>query len=93
MKLNQITDNKGARKTRTRVGRGIGSGLGKTAGRGGKGQENREDDGFHGNKRRRKTPGGWFVAFHRKFRTGDDVVTAVSGKCRRRGVWRCSKPG
>lgn len=38
MKLNQISDNAGAKKARKRVGRGIGSGLGKTAGRGGKGQ-------------------------------------------------------
>src|SRR3954452_14564704 len=37
MKLNDIRDNKGARKSRVRVGRGIGSGLGKTAGRGQKG--------------------------------------------------------
>ncbi len=38
MKLNEIYDNEGARKGRTRVGRGIGSGKGKTSGRGGKGQ-------------------------------------------------------
>jgi large subunit ribosomal protein L15 len=41
MKLNEIRDNKGARKSRVRVGRGIGSGLGKTAGRGQKGQKSR----------------------------------------------------
>ncbi|HEY6858176.1 MAG TPA: 50S ribosomal protein L15 [Pseudolabrys sp.] len=38
MKLNQIADRAGARKKRTRLGRGIGSGMGKTGGRGGKGQ-------------------------------------------------------
>lgn len=38
MRLNEIKDNPGARKMRVRVGRGIGSGLGKQAGRGGKGQ-------------------------------------------------------
>jgi large subunit ribosomal protein L15 len=38
MRLNQLSDNPGARKARMRVGRGIGSGKGKTAGRGGKGQ-------------------------------------------------------
>jgi large subunit ribosomal protein L15 len=38
MRLNQIRDNSGARKFRVRIGRGIGSGLGKTGGRGGKGQ-------------------------------------------------------
>jgi large subunit ribosomal protein L15 len=38
MKLNEISDNAGARRERTRIGRGIGSGKGKTGGRGGKGQ-------------------------------------------------------
>jgi large subunit ribosomal protein L15 len=38
MKLNQLSDNAGARKGRMRIGRGIGSGKGKTGGRGGKGQ-------------------------------------------------------
>src|SRR5215468_3953673 len=38
MKLNEISDNAGARQGRMRVGRGIGSGKGKTGGRGGKGQ-------------------------------------------------------
>ena len=41
MKLNEIKDNKGARKSRVRVGRGIGSGVGKTGGRGQKGQKSR----------------------------------------------------
>lgn len=41
MQLNEISDNKGARKARTRVGRGIGSGKGKTCGRGHKGQKSR----------------------------------------------------
>ena len=41
MKLNDLRDNPGARKSRVRVGRGIGSGLGKTAGRGQKGQKSR----------------------------------------------------
>jgi large subunit ribosomal protein L15 len=38
VKLNQIADRAGARKKRMRIGRGIGSGMGKTGGRGGKGQ-------------------------------------------------------
>src|SRR6201996_8506045 len=38
MKLSEIADNAGSRKKRMRVGRGIGSGKGKQAGRGGKGQ-------------------------------------------------------
>ena len=51
MKLNDIRDNPGARKGRIRVGRGIGSGLGKTAGRGQKGQKSRSGvavKGFEG---------------------------------------------
>jgi large subunit ribosomal protein L15 len=51
MKLNEIKDNKGARKDRVRVGRGIGSGLGKTAGRGQKGAKARSGvaiNGFEG---------------------------------------------
>jgi len=41
MKLNELRDNEGARKARMRVGRGIGSGKGKTSGRGVKGQKAR----------------------------------------------------
>ena len=41
MKLNELTDNAGARPSKMRVGRGIGSGKGKTAGRGHKGQKSR----------------------------------------------------
>src|SRR3982751_286802 len=41
MKLNELSDNQGARKGRMRVGRGIGSGKGKTAGRGHKGAKAR----------------------------------------------------
>ena len=51
MKLNEIKDNDGSRKGRMRVGRGIGSGKGKTAGRGQKGQKSREGvsiNGFEG---------------------------------------------
>jgi large subunit ribosomal protein L15 len=51
MKLNQIADRPGARKTRMRIGRGIGSGMGKTGGRGGKGQTARSGvriKGFEG---------------------------------------------
>lgn len=45
MRLNTLKPAKGARKDRTRVGRGIGSGLGKTAGRGHKGQHARSGKG------------------------------------------------
>lgn len=41
MKLNELRDNPGARPEKKRVGRGIGSGLGKTSGRGVKGQKAR----------------------------------------------------
>ena len=41
MKLNQLAGREGSRKNRMRVGRGIGSGKGKTAGRGTKGQKSR----------------------------------------------------
>jgi len=46
MKLNTLQPDVGSRPSRTRVGRGIGSGLGKTAGRGHKGQKARSG-GFH----------------------------------------------
>jgi large subunit ribosomal protein L15 len=46
MKLNTIQPEEGAKHSKRRVGRGIGSGLGKTAGRGHKGQKSRSG-GFH----------------------------------------------
>lgn len=51
MKLNELSDNSGARKSAMRVGRGIGSGKGKTAGSGHKGQKARSGvaiNGFEG---------------------------------------------
>lgn len=51
MRLNEIKDREGARKARLRIGRGIGSGVGKTGGRGGKGQTARSGvaiGGFEG---------------------------------------------
>lgn len=51
MRLNEISDNQGATKNRIRIGRGIGSGKGKTGGRGGKGQTARSGvaiNGFEG---------------------------------------------
>ncbi|MEX3008872.1 50S ribosomal protein L15 [Hoeflea sp. TYP-13] len=51
MKLNELRDNEGATKGRKRVGRGIGSGKGKTGGRGVKGQKSRSGvaiNGFEG---------------------------------------------
>jgi large subunit ribosomal protein L15 len=51
MRLNELKDNPGSRKLRVRIGRGIGSGVGKTGGRGGKGQTARSGvriGGFEG---------------------------------------------
>ena len=51
MKLNEITDNEGSTHSRKRLGRGIGSGSGKTGGRGVKGQKSRSGvaiNGFEG---------------------------------------------
>jgi len=51
MKLHELADRPGARKKRARIGRGIGSGMGKTGGRGGKGQTARSGvriKGFEG---------------------------------------------
>ena len=45
MKLNELSPPKGSRKTRKRLGRGVGSGKGKTAGRGTKGQNSRSGGG------------------------------------------------
>jgi large subunit ribosomal protein L15 len=73
MRLNDIRDNPGARKTRVRVGRGIGSGLGKTAGRGGKGQTARAGvriNGFEGGQMpiyRRLPKRGFNVPFPKKY--------------------------
>ena len=45
MKLHELAPAAGSKKTRTRVGRGLGSGLGKTSGRGQKGQNSRSGGG------------------------------------------------
>ncbi|MCJ7771619.1 MAG: 50S ribosomal protein L15 [Desulfobacterales bacterium] len=45
MKLNELSPSKGSRKTRKRLGRGVGSGSGKTAGRGSKGFNSRSGGG------------------------------------------------
>ena len=48
MKLNEIRDNKGARKSLMRVARGVGSGKGRTGGRGIKGQKSRTGVAIYG---------------------------------------------
>lgn len=69
--LNTIKDRDGARKSSKRIGRGIGSGKGKTSGRGGKGQTARSGvsiNGFEGgqNPIYRRLPKRGFVNIHRK---------------------------
>ncbi|GAB5471697.1 MAG: 50S ribosomal protein L15 [Rhodospirillales bacterium] len=48
MRLNEISDNAGARRPRRRVGRGIGSGMGKTSSRGQKGAKSRSGSSIKG---------------------------------------------
>jgi large subunit ribosomal protein L15 len=71
MRLNQIKDNEGSRKERVRVGRGIGSGMGKQGGRGGKGQTARSGvrlGGFEGGQMplHRRLPKRGFNKINRK---------------------------
>ena len=71
MRLNEINDNEGALKRRVRVGRGIGSGVGKTAGRGVKGQKSRTGvaiKGFEGGQMPlyRRLPKRGFTKYRRK---------------------------
>ncbi|MEE2980484.1 MAG: 50S ribosomal protein L15 [Pseudomonadota bacterium] len=76
MKLNELSDIDGSRKARRRVGRGIGSGKGTTAGRGDKGQKSRSGvalGGFEGGQMplfRRLPKRG----FHNPFRKHFEVV-------------------
>jgi large subunit ribosomal protein L15 len=71
MRLNDIKDNAGARKFRVRIGRGIGSGVGKQGGRGGKGQTARTGvaiGGFEGGQMplHRRLPKRGFKKYNRK---------------------------
>ncbi len=71
MRLNEIKDKVGARKERVRIGRGIGSGVGKTGGRGGKGQTARSGvaiGGFEGGQMplHRRLPKRGFNKWQRK---------------------------
>lgn len=70
LKLNNIRDNRGARQKTKLLGRGIGSGLGKTSGRGGKGQTARSGvslNGFEGGQTPlyRRLPKRGFINVHR----------------------------
>lgn len=71
MKLNELHDNDGARKSAMRVGRGIGSGKGKTAGSGHKGQKARSGvaiNGFEGGQMPiyRRLPKRGFTSINKK---------------------------
>ncbi len=93
MKLNQLSDNPGARKARMRVGRGIGSGKGKTAGRGGKGQTARTGvaiNGFEGGQMplHRRLPKRGFNNIHRLGLSSK----SISAACRRRSTPAGSTP-
>jgi large subunit ribosomal protein L15 len=88
MKLSDIADNAGSRKKRMRVGRGIGSGKGKTAGRGGKGQTARSGvriKGFEGGQmplHRRLPKRGFNNIFRLEFAeiNLDRIQQAIDGK-------------
>jgi large subunit ribosomal protein L15 len=73
MKLNELRDNAGARRKSKRLGRGIGSGKGKTAGKGVKGQKAREGvalNGFEGGQMpiyRRLPKRGFFNPFRKEY--------------------------
>jgi large subunit ribosomal protein L15 len=72
MKIEELAPNKGARKTKKRLGRGPGSGLGKTSGRGGKGQTARG-----GSSIRPGFEGGQTPLYRRIPKRGFTNVTAV----------------
>ncbi len=103
MKLSDIADNAGSRKKRMRVGRGIGSGKGKTSGRGGKGQTARSGvriKGFEGGQmpmHRRLPKRGFNNIFRRRVSPRSistvlqDAVDAklldIKSDCERRRRW------
>jgi large subunit ribosomal protein L15 len=95
MKLNELRDNQGATKGRMRVGRGIGSGKGKTAGRGVKGQKARAGvavKGFEGGQmplHRRLPKRGFYNPFRTYYAAVNlgRIETAIeAGKLDARGV-------
>ncbi len=85
MRLNELRDNPGATRQRKRVGRGIGSGTGKTAGRGHKGQKSRSGvaiKGFEGGQmpiHRRLPKRGFNSLFRKKYNAVnlDRIQTAI----------------
>ena len=93
MRLNEIKDNAGARKVRVRIGRGIGSGMGKMGGRGGKGQTARSGvaiGGFEGGQMplHRRLPKRGF----NKWRSAATSTRSTSARCSRRSTTSASTP-
>lgn len=88
VELKTLSDNEGARKERKRVGRGIGSGKGKTCGRGMKGQKSRSGvaiKGFEGGQMPifRRLPKRGFTNIHRveyQVVNLSDIDRAIEGK-------------
>ncbi len=88
VQLNALSDNEGAKKNRIRVGRGIGSGKGKTCGRGVKGQKSRSGvaiKGFEGGQMPifRRLPKRGFVNIHRteyQVVNLDEIESAIEAK-------------
>ena len=89
MRLNTIKPADGSKKNRRRVGRGIGSGLGKTAGRGHKGQKSRSGGfhkvGFEGGQMplQRRLPKRGFVSLAEERQRGDPPVRPAEAAGRR----------
>ncbi len=94
MKLNEIKDNEGASKERIRVGRGIGSGKGKTGGRGVKGQKARSGvaiNGFEGGQMpiyRRLPKRGFNNIF-----ASDFVIVSLEPHPERNRCWQARRQG
>ena len=90
MRLNDIQENAGAAKRKVRVGRGIGSGVGKTSGRGHKGQKSRSGvaiKGFEGGQMPlyRRLPKRGFSKWRRKdFNAINIGAAAICDRC-----WSC----
>ena len=88
MKLNEIKDNLGSTKSRKRIGRGIGSGTGKTSGKGHKGQKSRSGvsiKGFEGGQMpiHRRLPKRGFTNINRVNYTElnlDNIQKLIDGK-------------
>ena len=94
MQLNTIKPAEGAKKARRRVGRGIGSGLGKTAGRGHKGQKSRAGGyhkvGFEGGQMplQRRLPKRGFKSQSLKY-NGEISLTDLQRLDQDESTWSC----